>query len=314
MHYIRTLCSFYVAVVTLSVSWTGCKPIAHDPTSHPPKTSKGGSAETLRTDPAARKNGKDNSSFPSHASNAEEHQGVISSDRSPVVTETDEIPLDEIPCSPFTPKNTPDAVARIGVISPDWSPVVTETDEIPLDEIPCRPCTPKNTPDAVAWTGVISPDWSPVVTETDEIPLDEIPCSPFTPKNTPDAVAWTGVISPDWSPVVTETDEIPLDEIPCSPFTPKNTPDAVARTGVISPDELRSITRNLQRSMEKMSEPDPDESFDRNALNRPNSTEEWIIAVRPLDMLGKEMQREIDQVIQVIESQSYNLQQHHEKK
>jgi hypothetical protein len=275
MHYIRTLCSFYVAVVTLSVSWTGCKPIAHDPTSHPPKTSKGGSAETLRTDPAARKNGKDNSSFPSHASNAEEHQGVISSDRSPVVTETDEIPLDEIPCSPFTPKNTPDAVARIGVISPDWSPVVTETDEIPLDEIPC---------------------------------------SPFTPKNTPDAVAWTGVISPDWSPVVTETDEIPLDEIPCSPFTPKNTPDAVARTGVISPDELRSITRNLQRSMEKMSEADPDESFDRNALNRPNSTEEWIIAVRLLDMLGKEMQREIDQAIQVIESQSYNLQQHHEKK
>jgi hypothetical protein len=236
MHYIRTLCSFYVAVVTLSVSWTGCKPIAHDPTSHPPKTSKGGSAETLRTDPAARKNGKDNSSFPSHASNAEEHQGVI---------------------------------------SPDWSPVVTETDEIPLDEIPCRPCTPKNTPDAVARTGVISPDWSPVVTETDEIPLDEIPCSPFTLKNTPDAVAWTGVISPD---------------------------------------ELRSITRNLQRSMEKMSEADPDESFDRNALNRPNSTEERTMEVRLLDMLEKEMQREIDQVIQVIESQSYNLQQHHEKK
>ncbi len=236
MRYIRALCSFYVAVVTLSVLWTGCKPIAHDPASHPPKTSNGGSAETLCTDPAARKNGKDNSSFPSHASNAVAHQGGISSDRSPVVTETDAILLDEISCVPFTPKSAPDTVAQ------------------------------------------------------------------------------TGVISSDWSLVVTETDEILIDEIPCSPFTPKNTPDKVAQTGVISPDELRSVTRNLQRSMERMSEPDPDESFDNDALHPPNSTEDWATGEKDLDILGEELQQEIYEAIQAIKSKSYNLQQHHEKK
>jgi hypothetical protein len=217
------LVSFYVAAVTLSVLWAGCKPIAHDPASNPPKTSKGGSAETLHTDPAARKNGRDISSCPSYASNAVEHQGGSSPDRSPVVTKTDEMLPDEIPWSPFNPKGAPDTAAQKGVISPDWSPVVTETDEILIDEIPC------------------------------------------------------------------------------SPFTPKNTPDAVAQTGVISPDELRSVTRNLQRSMEKMSEPDPDESFDRHALNRPNSTEDWATAEKHLDILGKELQQAIDEAIQGIE-------------
>jgi hypothetical protein len=264
------LVSFYVAAVTLSVLWAGCKPIAHDPASNPPKTSKGGSAETLHTDPAARKNGRDISSCPSYASNAVEHQGGSSPDRSPVVTKTNEMLPDEIPCSPFTPKSAPDTVTQ---------------------------------------TGVISPDRSPVVTKTDEMLPDEIPWSPFNPKGAPDTAAQKGVISPDWSPVVTETDEILIDEIPCSPFKPKNTPDAVAQTGVISPDELRSVTRNLQRSMEKMSEPDPDESFDRHALNRPNSTEDWATAEKHLDILGEELQQAIDEAIQGIESINNNPKQ-----
>jgi hypothetical protein len=174
--------------------------------------------------------------------------------------------------------------------------------------------------------------------EPDEPSLDESFCMIFAPGGmlfTPGSESNTAnkqdETPSDRPHTDAEPDEPSLDESSCMIFTPRiefntankqgkpssNRPhvvsgstlsetDAMAQKFGMPVDKLIRISRNLELNMEKTNETQLGESFDSTESHRLDTTEHGRAETLPWDVLGEEIQQDIEKVTQEIDSKNYD--------